>query len=167
MTEKKQPDILRKLHRYVRTFIELCIERDPKKRPSAQELIKHPFLTYMDDLKNKQPVSDFVLTENKAQKYYKSLESKENESNTTQTKNKQLSTIPESGIGGAGNKSPSPHHERINATITTKKGLGESRNSKISKKLKSSKKKYVSGTTVSIEDGGNIEVKLKIHHGMY
>eukprot|EP01083_Nonionella_stella_P251060 866648_1 len=32
VTEKKKPDILCKLHRYVRTFIEICIERDPKKR---------------------------------------------------------------------------------------------------------------------------------------
>ena len=169
VTEKKQPDILRKLHRYVRTFIELCIERDPKKRPSAGELIKHPFLTYMDDLKNKQPVSDFVLTENKAQKYYKSLERKEDELNTNNTKNKdKLSMIPEDKSHGAGSKSPSPRNERDRDRVNAnKKGLGENRNSKTSKKIKSSKKKYVSGTTVSIEDGGNILVKLKIHHGMY
>lgn len=176
VTEKKQPEILRKLHRYVRTFIELCIERDPRKRPTARELIKHPFLTYMDDLKNKQPVSDFILTENKAQKYYKNLECKENESK----KNKNpLSMIPES----AGSKSPSPRNEQLtnlnqnqNAIVpatatatgsTHKKGATENRdrNTKITKKIKS-KKKYVSGTTVSAEEGGNILVKLKIHHGM-
>ena len=182
VTEKKQPEILRKLHRYVRTFIELCIERDPRKRPTATELIKHPFLTFMDDLKNKQPVSDFILTENKAQKYYKNLECKENESK----KNKNgLSVIPEA----ASSKSPSPKNEQLanlpaaaNVTVTAtstatatatahKKGGGtgtgtdRDRNSKITKKIKT-KKKYVSGTTVSVEEGGNILVKLKIHHGM-
>eukprot|EP00483_Globobulimina_turgida_P009039 UN09057 len=53
VTDKKQPDILRKLHRYVRTFIEICIERDALKRPTAMELLGHPFLTYMDDFENK------------------------------------------------------------------------------------------------------------------
>ena len=164
VTEKKQPDILRKLHRYVRTFIELCIERDARKRPTASELTTHPFLTFMDDPKNKQAANDFVLTENKTHKYYKNLESKENENNNTKQQNKNknpLSIIPEQGINGS--KSPSPRNEKMLSHLTTNTKRG---GSKISKKLKSSKRKYVTGTTVSVEDGGKILVKLKIHQGM-
>jgi serine/threonine protein kinase len=50
VTEKKPPNILKNIHPVVRTFIELCIEIDPAKRPTAIELLEHPFLSNMDDL---------------------------------------------------------------------------------------------------------------------
>eukprot|EP01084_Bolivina_argentea_P309283 534966_1 len=157
VTEKKQPDILRRLHRYVRTFIEICIERDPRKRPAAHELLHHPFLCFLDDLKNKWSVSDFVFDEDCTIKHYK--EQMENKSKHRHHQ-QQLSIIKETSNsaicltdrGGSNSKSPSPKSNKhtSNAIKRSKKGR--------------TKKKYVTGTTVSVEEGGNISVKLKIHH---
>ena len=60
-----KPAILTKLKRKVRTFIELCIEKDPHKRPNAKELLTHPFLdgVYANQL-HRLPVTHFILNNN-------------------------------------------------------------------------------------------------------
>jgi len=121
VTDKQPPDIVRQLHRYVRTFIELCIERDPRKRPSACELLQHPFLAYMDDLKAKLPVSYFAQ----------------------------------------------PHTKKINVNLTVSKDTkqtSKNTNNNTMNKNRKIGKKYISGTTVTVQDSGKIEVQLKIHH---
>ena len=57
-----KPQSIKKLKRNVRTFIELCIEKDPNKRPCAKELLNHPFLdTAYTNVKDRLPVSHFVI----------------------------------------------------------------------------------------------------------
>lgn len=61
MTEKQPPLLLKRVNRYIRTFIEFCIEIDACKRPSAEELLEHPFLLDIESLKDKRPLSYFII----------------------------------------------------------------------------------------------------------
>lgn len=161
VTEKKPPNILKNIHPIVRTFIELCIVIDPKKRPSAIELLQHPFLSNMDDLRNKQAASDFLLKDgHRIRRMKKAMNNNEPQLPT------HLSTIPddEPADDGSSSNSPTLHNRDVlhsqNPNTTTQNPTTTHQSSK-----PRPKKKYVSGTTVSVEDGGKIMVKLKIHHG--
>merc|ERR1712228_926028 len=121
------------------TFIELCIEQNPSKRPTATELLQHPFLCNLDDLKNKQCVTEFVYSEDEKTRIYQKM---------TRNDPILLSTIPESIKKGE------THHSNTKSPAILSK-----------KRYKNKiKKKYVSGTSVCSQDGGKISVKLKIHH---
>ena len=45
MFDKKKPDILFKINNpYLKSFINICLDFNPKLRPTAKELLEHPFL---------------------------------------------------------------------------------------------------------------------------
>ncbi|ETO27843.1 hypothetical protein RFI_09290, partial [Reticulomyxa filosa] len=59
--QKKPPDVLNTIcSRSIRAFIELCTEFDPIKRPSAAELLTHPFIQDATGVMDLYPVSRFL-----------------------------------------------------------------------------------------------------------
>merc|ERR1712154_621647 len=78
MIEKKKPDILFKINDpYIRSFINICLDFNPLQRPTANELLSHPFLL------PRYP-RDYILCQkimNDSLNYKKHLKSTANQSN--------------------------------------------------------------------------------------
>ena len=51
--------------RALKTFIELCVEQNPELRPSAAELLDHPFLTFSDPKKDRVTVATCYVVSKK------------------------------------------------------------------------------------------------------
>jgi len=163
VTQQTPPLILRRLHRAVRAFIELCIERDPLKRPNATELLSHPFLEHRDQLMDRRAAADFVFDEDRVRVMYKKQQGQQMQQGQAQARKRNLSTVQEQKA----QQNQLSQHSQLTAKHANIANISKSQspcNPKQKAHTKKKNKKYVTGTAVSVDGDGKIDVKLKIHH---